>query len=211
MKKLLALILIVALLSVPVMAAETPAFSDTAGHWGLAYINKAAELGLFKGYEDGTFRPDAPVTRAQFVTVVWRMAGSEPVAAETPFTDIGGLIDEFKTAIAWAYSKGYVNGTTATTFSPDASLTREAAMKILFGYSGGQSGMEAVFTAVYDAVFTDSAAISSWGKAPMYWGVYNVLISGTDKTVLSPQGTATRAQLAKILVNYIEKIEGGRK
>lgn len=211
MKKALALILITALLVVPVIAAETPTFTDTNGHWGQEFIDEAAQRGLFKGFGDGTFRPDTAVTRAQFVTVLWRMAGNPAVTAQTPFTDIADQIDEFRTAIAWAYEKGYVNGTTETTFAPGDSLTRESAMKILFGYAGGQSGMEAMFTNVYDSVFTDSSAISAWAKAPMYWGVYNTLISGTGDKVLSPQGIATRAQLAKILVNYIEKFEGGRK
>ncbi len=185
-------------------------FTDTAGHWGASFIAEATQRGLFKGYSDGSFKPDVSVTRAQFVTVLWRMAGSPASGASTPFTDISGQIQEFKTAIAWAYSKGYINGNSATTFSPDSSLTREAAMKILFGYAGGVGGMEMMFTGIYDDTFPDSGKISSWGKSGMYWGIYHEIISGTNAGTLDPQGEATRAQLAKILVNYLNKSEGGK-
>ena len=191
---------------------DTDLFEDTRTHWASEYIRKAVARGLFKGYSDGTFRPDVNVSRVQFVTVLYRMAGSPEVADKsTPFTDIAGQSEEFQTAIAWGYHNGYLNGTSETTFSPAASLTREAAMKILFFYAGGQSGMELMFTETYDAAFKDSGSISSWAKAPLYWGVYNAIISGTSKDTLSPQGTATRAQLAKILVGYLEKMEGTKE
>lgn len=179
-------------------------YADTEGHWSERYINTATEKGLFKGDEKGFFNPDEDVTRAQFVTVLWRMAGS-PTAdvVDVPFTDISGQSEEFKTAIAWGYTNGYINGTSATTFEPDENLTREAAVKILHAYSGGQSGIELVFSFIYDGYFKDSNQISGWAKPSVYWGIYYKMLSGTSADTLSPQGTATRAQLAKILVNYI--------
>lgn len=183
-------------------------FEDVKGHWAESFVNKAADLGLFKGDDKGNFNPDDNVTRAQFVTVLWRMAGSPAVDTEVPFTDISNQIDEFKSAIAWGFEKGYINGTTETTFEPDSTLTREAGMKILHYYSGGQTGGEMVLTAIYDGYFEDSSEISGWAKASMYWGVYNKLISGTSETTITPKGTATRAQLAKILVNYLDYIKG---
>lgn len=183
---------------------ETVGFTDTKGHWGESYILKAADLGLFKGYTDGSFKPDQNVTRAQYVTVLYRMAGSPSVTAASPFTDIGDQIAEFQNAIAWGYEKGFINGKGATTFDPGGYVTRQEAMKILFGYDGGVSGMETMFTAIYDANYTDSDKLASWAKAGMYWGVYHTIISGTSATTLSPQGTATRAQLAKILTVYDE-------
>ncbi len=186
-------------------APAAVSFTDTKGHWGEQYIEKAVRAGLFKGYEDGSFGPDVPVSRAQYVTVLWRMAGTPAPGAQAPFEDIVSQSEEFKNAISWAYEKGYVNGTSPDTFEPAASLTREAAMKILFGYAGAQSGMEVMFTGIYDDAFSDSADISAWAKDPMYWGVYKGIISGTGEGQLSPQGTATRAQLAKILVDFTEK------
>ena len=184
-------------------------FTDTAGHWGEKWINKAVELGLFKGYADGRFGPDDKVTRAQFVTVLYRMSGSPAVTEQAPFSDIGGLSTEFKNAISWAYEKGYVNGKGNNRFDPNGNVTREEAMKILFFYDGGVSGTEIMFTSIYDGAFTDSGKISAWAKSAVYWGVYHELISGTTATTITPGGTATRVQLAKILTSYME--QGGSK
>ncbi len=183
-------------------AEPLPTFPDSVDHWGKREIGLAAKNGWFKGDDKGNFNPDADVTRAQFVTVLWRMAGAPEVTEEAPFTDIADQIPEFKTAIAWGYGNGYIKGISETAFDPDGSLTREAGMKILHSYSGDGKGNEQILTAIYDGTFVDSKEISSWAKDSMYWGVYNTLISGTSETTLSPQGTATRAQLAKILVNY---------
>ena len=182
-------------------------FTDTKTHWAKDFINEAVSLGLFSGYPDGSFRPNANVTRAQFMTVLWRMAGRPEVDGTTPFTDIGSIREEFHKAIVWGYSMGYIGGVTETTFVPNGSLTRAAAMKILYYYNGGVSGGELMMTGIYDAGFVDSGSLSSWAKAPMYWGVYNGIISGNSASQLNPRGTATRAHLAKILVNYLDKFE----
>lgn len=178
-------------------------FADTAGHWAEKYINAATEKSLFKGNADGTFLPEDNVTRAQFVAVLWRMAGSPTVDVAVPFVDIENQSEEFKKAIAWGYNSNFINGTSEATFEPEGSLTREAAMKILHYYSGGQSGTEMMFAPVYNGYFQDSGQISDWAEPSMWWGVYYKLISGTTQTTISPQDTTTRAQLAKILVNYI--------
>ena len=155
------------------------------------------------GDTDGNFNPDDDVTRAQFVTVLWRMAGRPDVSAELPFTDVENQLPEFKSAIKWGYANGYIKGTSDTTFAPEASLTREAGMKILHSYSGGAVGKEIQLYAIYDGTFKDSPDISGWAKQSVYWGIYNKLISGTSSSTLTPKGTATRAQLATILVNYL--------
>lgn len=186
---------------------EVPRFTDTAGHWGEAYITEAAARGLFSGYGDGRFAPDEPVTRAQFVTVLWRMAGRPEVSLEPPFTDTGGEISEFRSAIAWGYDRGYIDGISEDRFSPSGLLTREQAMKILFYFAGGETGGEAELYDVYDRGYADSTSISTWARGPMYWGVYNRIIAGVGDGLLAPQGTATRAQLAKILIVYMDSTE----
>ncbi|MBQ3920884.1 MAG: S-layer homology domain-containing protein [Firmicutes bacterium] len=183
---------------------QTISFTDTKGNWAETYIIRSAELGLFKGNTDGSFRPTADVTRAAFVTVLYRLAGSPAVTATTPFTDISTQNAEFQKAIAWAYNNGYINGKTATTFGPTAPIKRQEAMKILYFYAGGQSGFEILLYDEYDKRFTDHDKLASWAKAPMYWGIYNEIISGSTTTTLNPQGTANRAQLAKILVNFVD-------
>lgn len=180
-------------------------FGDTKGHWAETYIAKAVNRGLFSGYDENRFGPNDPVDRGQFVTVLYRQAGSPETTAEVPFKDISGEIGEFQTAIAWGLENGYVNGTGETRFEPKKKLSRQEAMKILYNRSGGLKGMETLFTATYDKCFTDVNKIADWAKEPMYWGVYNALVSAGQNGKLKPEESATRAQLAKILVTYTER------
>ncbi len=187
----------------PEETPTAPSFSDVpSSHWASSFVEKASEMGLITGYDDGTFRPSNHVTRAQFVTMLWRLAGKPECHSTTPFTDISALREEFKTAIAWAYENGYIGGRTSTTFAPSDSLSRQAAMKILFLYSGSSSDGALSLSESYDAQFADSSTLASWAKAPMYWGVFHKLINGTTTTTLGAKNPASRAQLAKILVNY---------
>ncbi len=186
-------------------AAEAAAtrFNDTAGHWGASWIEKAADLGLFQGDGTGSFNPNRSISRGDYVLVLYRMAG-EPESTETaPFADVHAD-DYYAKAIAWAYSKGYVNGKGAG-FAPRDGLTRQEAMKILFAYAGRPLGMEAMLTGAYDEMFADSGDIAAWAKPAMYWAYYHGIIDGTGVKALGPTVTATRAQLAKILVGYMEK------
>ncbi len=192
-------------------SGEIPAdpFSDITGHWGESYIVKAAELGLFTGFEDATFRPDEPVTRSQYVTVIWRMAGSPPVTENAPFSDVPEG-KWYSDAIAWAYERGLVKGRSEGIFDPQGSISRQEAMKILFDLNGGVSGTESLFTGLYDEGFTDSSQIADWAKPAMYWGFYNGIIAEKDTaSTLCPTNTATRAEVAKMLVIYIELLSAG--
>lgn len=193
--------------------AEAPAettpvitFTDTQGHWGEEFIRQAVAAGLFKGYPDNTFHPDEPVSRAQFVTVLWRLEGSPAEDREVPFVDIANQYGEFQLAIAWGYHQGYIKGTSDTTFSPEKTLTRQEALAILYRHAGEPVGMEVMFTGIYDGQFVDSGEIAPWAKAAMYWGVYHELIQGIGNNQLSPTGTAGRAQIAKIMLQYQKSI-----
>jgi len=180
-------------------------FVDTAGHPNELYINEAVERGFFQGYADGSFKPNGNVTRGAFVTVLWRMAGRPEPTAAAPFTDIGHVSEEFRSAIAWAYEKGYINGRSATAFAPGDPMSRQATMKILFHHYGGGSGMEVTFREAYDAFFTDSATLNEQFKAPMYWGIYNGLIEGKTENTLGGPTVADRALLATVLVKYTDR------
>ena len=177
-------------------------FSDVSEEfWGAPFIAEAVSRGLFNGYPDGSFHPNDNIKRGEFVTVLWRSAGSPEPENSLSFSDVPA--DAFYAkAVAWAAENGYVNGTGEATFDPDGVLQRQAAMSILFRYSGGMSGMELLFTGAYNAGFADSGKIASWAKDAMYWGYYNGIINGVGGNMLSPQTGATRAQIAKILVNY---------
>lgn len=196
----------------PVTPTQIPggadiAFTDTAGHWAANWITLAARRGIFKGNPDGTFKPNNPVSRGDYVLTLYRMAGEPALPAganPTPFVDVPATAYYAK-AVAWAYANGYVSGR-GNGFDPSASVTRQEAMKILFAYAGGQSGMELLLAGVYDQSFADSAEIADWAKNALYWAVYHEIINGMDGG-LNPTGQTTRAQIAKILVEYQDRAE----
>lgn len=204
-------ILAASLICVPVSAgqadpaADGPAFSDLDGHWGSGYITEAVSRGYFNGYPDGRFGPDDIITRAQFITVLWRYAGKPEPEVPAPFEDIAGQSEEFRNAIAWGYENSYINGVGDNRFDPAGGLTREAAVSILFRFAGGNSGMEMLFASSYDAYFTDSSSVSAWAKPAMYWAYYNEIVQGTGEAELSPASVTTRAQLSAVLVKYIDR------
>ena len=178
-------------------------FPDAVGHWGEEWITKAAARGLFSGDDKGNFRPDDNISRGDYVLVLWRMAGKPEPKQKTSFADVSPDA-YYADAVAWAYENGYIEGK-GSGFAPQDNLTRQEAMKILFGYAGSPSGLEMMLAADYDAAFVDSAQIASWAKPAMYWAYYQNIISGMGGHALVPQAFATRAQLAKILVGYLDK------
>lgn len=177
-------------------------FTDVSGHWGESFIYGASEKGLFGGYGNGKFGPDDKITRAQFITVLWRMAGRPEPTTNAPFKDIEDLSDEFKKAITWGYEKKIINGESAEIFNPGGYAKRQEIVKMLFFYDGAKSGLETLFSSTYDSAYSDSSQVASWAKPAMYWAIYNTLISGKTSTTLAPIDTATRAEVAKILLKY---------
>lgn len=197
---------------------ETPQESDKTGsfrdvisrHWAFESVERAAELGLVAGFSDGTFRPDEPVTRAQFVLMLWRMAGKPEAKEKAVFTDTAGG-DWYEKALDWAYENGFVKGLSETTFGPNANITRQQATAILFRFSGGKTGGEAMVSGVYETSFADSGKIASWAKDAMWWAVYNSLVSGVGNGKIAPEQNASRAQIAAILLRYMDKFPTERQ
>lgn len=175
----------------------------TSAHWAFASVERAAELGLVTGYSDGTFRPDAAVTRAQFVLMLWRMCGKPAAAKAASFADASA--DWYQDALSWAVENGYVNGLSDTRFGPDAPITRQQAMAILFRLNGGQSGTELTLTGIYEQTFADSTTIAAWAKDATWWAVYHELVSGVGGSRIAPEANASRAQIAAILLRYADQ------
>lgn len=183
---------------------RTGSFRDvTSTHWAFASVERAAELGLVTGYSDGTFRPDTPVTRAQFVLMLWRMCGKPAATKAASFADASA--DWYQDALSWAVEKGYVNGLSDTRFGPDAPITRQQAMAILFRLNGGQSGTELTLTGIYEQTFADSTTIAAWAKDATWWAVYHELVSGVGGSRIAPEANASRAQIAAILLRYADQ------
>ncbi|MBR6808186.1 MAG: S-layer homology domain-containing protein [Clostridia bacterium] len=181
-------------------------FADVApDSWYNNAINYAVNKSLMNGVGDGTnFNPDGPMTRAMVVTVLYRLEGSPSVSSNQPFTDLNA--DWYADAVAWAYESGVVTGTSSTTFSPDGNVTREQLATILYRYAA-YKGYNTSVSADLN-VFPDGGNVSSWAKTALSWANGIGLITGASKNgsvILDPQGEASRAQVATILMRFCEK------
>ena len=191
--------------------AAASTFSDVpASFWGYSAIERAAALGLAGGFPDGTFRPNAAVSRAQFVQMLWNLAGRPAASGGVTFSDVPADA-WYRPALAWAVESGCAGGVGGGRFDPNGSVTRQQAAAMLFRYSGGQSGGELLFTAVYDAHFSDSAAIAAWAKPAVYWAVFNEVITGVGADRIAPTAPATRAQVAAIFLRYLDQRNTGEE
>ena len=156
----------------------------------------AAENGVTSGTSATTFSPDMVCTRAQMVTFLWRTAGSPAATGTIPFTDIDTGAYYYN-AVRWVYRNGVTVGTSATTFSPDMTVTRAQVETLLFRYksSPAQSG---------SIPFTDVAS-GSWYYDAVRWAVRNEITNGTSATTFSPNDGCTRAQIVTFLYRADKK------
>ena len=180
-------------------------FSDIAGSWAEDYIVEANARGLVYGY-NGVYRPNDTMTRAEFVTILYRACGSPKPAKAASFTDLTQTW--YRDPIAWAEENQVVNGVGNGRFDPGGPVTREQLVTILFRLSGGQSGMESMFTSAYDGAYTDAGQISAYAKPAVYWSIYHEILCGqqslTVPETLAPRAAATRAQIAVMIVRYLD-------
>lgn len=176
----------------------TITFSDVTSHWASEYIKEAVTLGIVNGMPDGTFAPDKEMTRAEFATILWNMAEKPDTESTSAFVDVKSEDWYFK-QIAWAFEKGYINGISNAEFNPNGTITREQAMTILYRYAGSLESTEKL-----DA-FNDKESISDFAYPAMCWAVENKIISGVSDTEIAPKQSATRAQLATIIVRYLKR------
>ena len=186
-------------------------FHDIAGHWAEEYVMTAVDRGLVNGYPDGGVHPDDLMTRAEFVTLLWRHAGEPQPTAPSTFVDLSpGAY--YLDAVAWAQEVGYVNGMTLEQFDPQGLINREMVVTVLHRISGLVTGGELLWTSIYDKAFTDSETVSDWAKRSVYWSVYNDILCGrgsaTVGDILHPRAAATRAEIMVMLINYQDGIGG---
>lgn len=159
--------------------------------------------GLMMGTAEDTFAPELVATRGMVVSILHRLAGSPTVSAEV-FEDVTAD-DWYGQAVAWAASEGIASGTSAETFSPNAAVTREQLAALLCNFAA-QQRMDT--TARSDlSSFDDAETVSDWAQDAVSWADAEGLLAGTSATTLSPQGEATRAQLAAMLVRFSDYLE----
>ncbi len=150
----------------------------------------AVENGVTAGTSDNTFSPKAPATRAQFVTFLWRAAGKPSASVENPFTDVAAG-QYYTDAVLWAVENGITNGTSATTFEPNATLTRGQVVTFLYRFCKGTN------TATENP-FTDVAE-DAWYYDAVLWAVANKVTNGMSDTTFAPAAICDRGQTVTFL------------
>ena len=187
----------------------TQMFTDVTKNWAYPGIQYCVTHGIMGGMGDGTFAPTGTTTRAQIVQILYNLEGTPAVSGTTPFTDL--TANWYKPAILWAYQNNVVAGTSPTTFAPDQPVTREQIAVILTQYMFHVLKMERTWTPADLSTFPDGAQVSGWAKEAMQDAVALGLINGTkapdDKVYLDPQGSATRQQVATILMNFCQNVK----
>ena len=175
--------------------------------WFFTDVKTATDEGIFAGYNDGSFRPNAQMTRAMFVQVLYRLEGEPWGEGDIPFMDVAPD-DWYYKAVCWAYASGIVNGMTENEFRPDVPITREQMATMLFNYSDLRGAAD---TSLYGSLdgFTDASGVSGYAFEPMRWAVGTGLIKGTGSQQLSPKTIATRAQAAAIMVRLTSLVGKG--
>ena len=187
----------------------TEMFTDVTKNWAYPGIQYCVTHGIMGGMGDGTFAPTGTTTRAQIVQILYNLEGTPAVSGTTPFTDL--TANWYKPAILWAYQNNVVAGTSPTTFDPDQPVTREQIAVILTQYMFHVLKMERTWTPADLSTFPDGAQVSGWAKEAVQDAVALGLINGTkapdDKVYLDPQGSATRQQVATILMNFCQNVK----
>jgi hypothetical protein len=181
-------------------APTTPVFSDvSASYWGYNAISSLSSKGIVSGYPDGTFKPDASITRAEFATIVVKALGLNTTGTTGQFTDV--------TADAWYYgtvnaaaSAGLVSGMGAKLFAPNALITREQ-MAVMVAKALGNKAPAVDGTELN--AFSDKSAVSSWAVSGMEEAVKAGIVSGMTADTLAPMANATRAQAAEMIYKML--------
>ncbi len=190
--------------TVTVTFAEAPLpFPDvTEGDWFYDAVRYAYETGLMDGVGDSLFAPNSQTTRAQLVTILYRLEGEPEVSGTSGFTDVEAGT-WYTDAVAWAAANGIVNGTTDTTFAPGEDITREQLVTVLYRYAESK-GYDVSASADLSG-YPDAGQVQDYAQPAMAWAVAEGIVEGVDGT-LNPAGNATRAQIATILMRFCEGV-----
>ena len=185
---------------------ETIEFSDVSpAAWYAGAVEYAVSNKLMNGMGGGKFEPNGSMTRAMLVTVLWRYAGS-PAEGTNGFSDVPNG-DWYTQAVAWASKNGVVNGVGSGRFDPNGKITREQMAVILFRYTNQQginTGKRGDF-----GKFADANKVSGYAVDALQWAVAEGIVGGSSeggKLLLNPQGNATRAEVATILMRFLENV-----
>ena len=203
----LALCLVCSLLPGTALAAGENPFTDvSASHWAHDDITYVYENDLMNGTDGSLFSPESTTTRAQVVTVLYRLAGQPAADWENPFWDVPASA-WFHDAVTWAWENDITGGVSSTHFGAGNAVTREQLATFLYRYAQDQ-GYDTSARADLSG-YSDAGLVSSYATEALSWANATGLITGTTATTLSPQGSATRAQVATILSRFCQDVIPG--
>lgn len=203
----LALCLVCSLLPGTALAAGENPFTDvSASHWAHDDITYVYENDLMNGTDGSLFSPESTTTRAQVVTVLYRLAGQPAADWENPFWDVPASA-WFHDAVTWAWENDITGGVSSTHFGAGNAVTREQLATFLYRYAQDQ-GYDTSARADLSG-YSDAGLVSSYATEALSWANATGLITGTTATTLSPKGSATRAQVATILSRFCQDVIPG--
>ena len=179
-------------------------FTDVkTGDWFYEAVQYVYDKGMMTGVSADRFAPASTTTRGMIVTILYRLENEPAVSGGSAFTDVENGA-WYADAVVWAAANDIVNGTSATTFAPNSPITREQMAAILYRYAA-YKGYDVSQKADLSG-YTDAASISGYAKDALAWANAQKLITGVTDTTLNPQGSATRAQVATILMRLCETV-----
>ena len=174
------------------------------GDWFYENVGYVYENGLMNGVSETLFEPNGTVTRGMIVTILHRLEGEPESDYDMPFTDVAEQ-QWYAGAVRWAAGEGIVTGVSATEFAPDDPITREQFAAILWRYA--QSKGYDVSASADLTGFLDYGQISEYALPALQWAVGAGVMSGRGDGILAPQGTATRAEAAAMLMRFVENVK----
>ena len=202
---LLAVVMVLPSVLIPGMAAEATGFTDVPeGSWYADAVNYVSEKGYMTGVGDNRFAPNDEVTRAMFVTILARITMAETDGTASAFTDVPAN-KWYTGAVSWAAENGIVNGVGDGMFAPGKSITRQDLCTILYRFV---NAMDYELTVGEEKTFTDGASVSSYAAEAVRYASSVGLIAGYDDGTFRPKATATRAQMAVIIMRLARLLDG---
>lgn len=184
-------------------AKDYDVFYDVSrGDWYYKAVRFVHEKGIMEGTGTHYFSPEADLSRGMLATILYRLEGSPSVSGYSGFSDVADTAYYAK-AVAWAKANGIVNGVTATAYEPDTAVTREELAAILCRYAAFK-GKDTAISYDYLAGFSDANTSHVYARPALNWAVAYDIINGQGNGVLAPRATATRAEVAQVLMNYLE-------
>lgn len=183
------------------LSAYTPFADVSPNAWYFEAVSFVYDKGLMEGTSNYAFSPDADLSRGMLAAILYRMAGSPEVSGYSTFGDVPTTA-YYARAIAWAQDHGIVTGVSAESYKPDSPVTREQLVAILSRYAQ-YKGYETSVSYDYLSTYGDASSASAYAREALNWAVARGVIDGQSGGVLAPTATASRAEVAQVLMNYL--------